>query len=375
MKKRELTRCIGLIVVLAGLAAVASGAYSPVVTLQYPDGYYGGTRQGGISDSGQNVASSITWGSQVRGFRWTDITSTSQQLGFGGNNVYRTEVNCVNNDGMASGVTYFGFRRQAAHWPSGSWQPAALPDTPGTWTESEVYGMNNLGEAVGRTGNGNTNTYHGVKWSADGTTATPLAGGGGSGYHWASDINDAGVAVGFASFGSGIATRPVKWLADGTLVDLTGPAGTAAGGSAQAISPSETIVGFDATASGSFGFAIRPGLPTVWFNFASMGRLIQVHDVNDAGMAVGRARDGNNVDHGFLWDTNTNTVTPLIDLVNPADGWTLIGTGFGISADDRILTRGTRGGVAEAIVIVPEPATLGLLGIGGLLGLMRKRGR
>ena len=350
---------IAVVAVLAGMSAVASGAYPTVVTLQYPDGYYGSTRQGGISDSGQNVSSSITWGAQVRGFRWKDISAVSRQLNFGGNKVYQVGINSVNNEGMAAGVTYFEWRRQATYWPHDSPNsPIGLPDPPGTWLTSEAYQMNNLGEIVGRVGNSNTNDYQGMKWSADGTTVTPFVNGGGSGWHWASDINDASVAVGFASFASAPERRIVKWLADGTLVDLTTPVQALSGGSAQAISPNGTIVGFDATSSGSFGFVLRPDDSVNWFNFASMGRLIQVHDVNDAGMAVGRARDGNNVDHGFLWDTNANTVTPLIDLVDPADGWTYMGTGFGISADGKILSRGTRNGTDEAIVIIPEPTVV-----------------
>ena len=109
--------------------------------------------------------------------------------------------------------------------------------------------------------------------------------------------------------------------------------------------------------------------------------------INNNGLVVGYQYDstgsGDGRAHGFLWDINNPSVvvdlhdasvTDISDITGLSGfGNALIHHPYDINDDGVIVARTQAGGYL--IVLVPEPATLGVLLVGGLLALLRGRRR
>ena len=90
--------------------------------------------------------------------------------------------------------------------------------------------------------------------------------------------------------------------------------------------------------------------------------------INDSGHIVGSS--GSGWDIPFVW--KDGVMTDLNTLIDPASGWTLKNA-TGINNNGWIIGNGIApGGYEHAFLLTPEPATLFLLSLGGLV-LRRKR--
>jgi probable HAF family extracellular repeat protein len=94
--------------------------------------------------------------------------------------------------------------------------------------------------------------------------------------------------------------------------------------------------------------------------------------INDAGQIVGQAENSQGEWRATLFDpTGAGNNINLNTLIDPAGGWTLVNA-YDINASGWIVGKGTNPqGEKHAFLLVPEPATFALLGMGILC--LRKR--
>ena len=257
----------------------------------------------------------------------------------------------------ASGVE-LGTR--AARWASASAMPTELPSP---WTSdtghvsSSAISINGSGVTVGWAykETGPAWGYRGVRWSADGSTATELGylNTSNTGETWCIPrmVNEAGVTVGYAGDytptpGGGPSTRAVRWSADSaTPVVLQHPESPGFDTLAYAINSSGTSVGY-------------------YQNFTP-----------GSGGTIARA---------FAWD-DSGAWTDLNTLIDPASGWVILKYAFAISDSNWVSGVGNfdpdgpgpRGAYERTFLLqVPEPAVLGAaICIAGTISLTRRARR
>jgi hypothetical protein len=103
------------------------------------------------------------------------------------------------------------------------------------------------------------------------------------------------------------------------------------------------------------------------------GGYTEAQSINYAGQIVGRARNSQGDWRATLFDpTGAGNNIDLNTLIDPASGWTLT-SAHDIHNSGWIVGQGINPqGELHAFLLVPEPATFALLGLGAL-ALLRKR--
>jgi hypothetical protein len=283
----------------------------------------------------------------------------------------------MNNRGHVAG--YFNrnaagsLARPFAWYGAGPARELAVP--PGTADSVFAYGINNLGEVVGRIGNDS------VIWSADGgvrIVAPP------AGYTLISgtDLNDAGTLLTEASNGPSGAQSAFRRHADGSVEELPGfhPAALNQRGAAVGIdqvweadgtvrtltSPDGPAYGFDINDAGWVAGKVvvgDVGSPAVW----RQGGLLTViplpaHGDEDNGNAYGINNNGEVVGEGFHNAIYWSEAEGLVDLQTRLDasgaGWVL---NYAVDINDtgQVLAFAGREGVGGAefysVVLTPVP--------------------
>ena len=314
-----------------------------------------------------------------------------------------TSAYSVNDSGVAAGVL-FSNGQQTGFLGS---QTGLQFYSPGPFgSESVASGINDAGQVAGTIlGNGGT---HGVVWTngtmrdlGNGTSALGIndagwiAGGNGQAFvagpsglqdlgvlpggDWSTGaaINNRGAITGYGDTGNG-RFEAFLWVPGGALT----PLGTLGGGNSYGtgINAWNEVVGYGATRTGYLhAFAGTPG------NLRDLGTLggasSYAYGINDAGAIVGSsylANDGGA--HAFIY--LNGVMVDLNSLIPAGGGWDLLGA-FGINDRGQIAGEGRFDGqlrafrldpgglgassrLGFAVVVVPEPATPELIGLGAL---------
>lgn len=314
----------------------------------------------------------------------------------------------INNAGDVVGQASTPLGFSAARW-HGTAITQLQPLPPGSG-QSVARGINNFGDVVGYMliGSGSLSNNRAVRWAAGGTVPTELGNLGkstsGVTNTYAYSINEAGDAVGSADkfqAGIGQGTRATKWLSSGTTaIELptftVGPT-VVASTVAYSINDLGAIAGVATSGSGTnsatraiiwpAGGGAPAELPNLGLN-ASGNPAMSVNAINNAGDVLGYASryvGGVYVDEGpVLWSAGATSAVFLQDLFGPETGWRL-GTAYGMNDSGVIVGRGAFDPDGPAgplgfqtasyrlIPVVPEPQTLGVLGIGLGVCLFRRR--
>ncbi|MCX5653460.1 MAG: PEP-CTERM sorting domain-containing protein [Planctomycetota bacterium] len=307
---------------VAGWSNVASGSYH---TFRYSEGvmsdvaaYHPASRGWGINSAGQVVGDVDQTAALFSGGGVTHLGT------LGGNQSIAQDINdsglIVGHSFLAGDKVIHGFT-----YSGGAMQDLGTLGGSGSRAEA----VNNTGQIVG-----SADTAGGVSHAfADEDGGMTDLGTLGGNLSWAYGINDRGQVVGQAETASGI--THAFFYSDGVMTDLGTLGGAHAG--AEAINEAGVIVGFSYLND-------QPGYHAMVYS------------------------------NGVMADLNT--------LIAPLLGWTLI-EAVGINDSGQIVVNGIDGefiggtltGNYRAFLLtpIPEPATLSLLALGGLLALRRRR--
>ena len=306
-------------------------------------------------------------------------------------------------------------RSAGGHWEAFSWQSGSISPLGflAGGDDSEAYGVNSSGVVVGQS-DGPATPYSGFVY--DGGSMTDLPEPSGQSWSLASDINDSGVIAGKSgSVGVRWSKSGSVWSVAATLTvsgrnEAAGAGINAAGDCVgdsyhpgagyRAIhwapgSTSGTVLPY-AGGSGSWelafdinndadtvvGYSISGGIDraAVWTHDGANwsgsllgnlgGAMSQARAVNNSGVIVGYSEIAAGGEHAFIYDS-VNGLVDLNTLINPGSGWVLT-RAYGINESGHIAGYGTIGGYTHAFLLVPEPATIALLGM-SFVGLLRRR--
>jgi hypothetical protein len=197
-----------------------------------------------------------------------------------------------------------------------------------------------------------------------------------NGYARGHGINDAGEIVGRASLTTFFSSdkHMAHWETDGTLNSVT-TSGTYSTG--QQINNNGVIVG-NGRVSGSntqYGMIWDSGVLTVLGDLGGNGS--RLWSINDAGVAVGWARDADNIKWALVTYDGGQTIVDLNTLVTGLGDFTTLNEAYDVNENGNIagygtLSDGSQG--AFVISIVPIPAAVWLFASGlGMLGWIRRR--
>jgi probable HAF family extracellular repeat protein len=307
-----------------------------------------------INDNGQVVGVSDIAGGQDRAFLW-DSTNGMTNLGtLGGDS---SEALGINNNGQVVGSA----RNPVPNFRAFLWENETMSDLGTLGADwSRAYDINNNGQVVGYT-SGDAFFWDSVGGMID-------IGHLGGNYSWARAINDAGQAVGFSRNSNG-KDRAFLWE-NGTMSDLGAMADSASGA-------------YDINNSGQIVGGSGVGLPEqcraiLWDGVNGMvdlgglgGDSGNAHGINDNGQIVGWSENSDYNGRAFVWDEGT--MYELSTLIPPDSGWDYLSIAYDINNTGQIVGTGRIDGVIHPFILtpIPEPATLILFALGGLM--LRKR--
>ena len=206
---------------------------------------------------------------------------------------------------------------------------------------------------------------------------------GGDFYSRANGISaDGSVIVGEGMNESG--TTAYRWTSSEGMVDIGRLPGSFYSTATAVSADGEVVIGFSATggllngeafrwtaSEGMVGLGFLPG-----FDSSAAGAVSA-----DGSVIVGQSSQSNGfprIYDAFVWD-QIHGMRSLQDILIAGGvdltGWTELTSASGVSADGRIVVGyGRHNGNQEAFIAeIPEPATLGLFGVGGLLVTGRRR--
>lgn len=363
---------------LAALTAVAACAWSAAAQPQYDIYNIGVIDPGDFASQGNGssaggVGVGRSFGVSNQAFSWTlggGLTALPNLASRPFGNAWG-----ANDGGMVVGdgtQTSYGAGSLPLMWTSGV--VGQLPLVSGE-TIGRARDVNNAGVAVGSNSSGSTE--YGVYWDESGVHAIHTTTDTGCTLVIANGVNESGRAIGFG-IDPNNAARNVGFVYDiGTDTAFeVGALDGANGAIAFGISDGGYIVGSSMMNQGD-------GMPFIWSEADGI-MAIPLPDgtsqgsaraVNSAGWAVGVASSAYAIP--FLYD-GTQTYS-LQDLIPDGTGWDLSTNTFsaalGITEDGTIIGTGVFNGDIRAFAMVPVPApgALGLLGAAGMCAARRRR--
>lgn len=335
------------------------------------------------------------------------LVYNNQGLGFASSSTGYSFARGLNENNVVVGSSSAigGSGQVAFTWTSGTGMTALPSLAISSIPNASAQAINDSGIAVGFS-QGAGNPQRAARWNAD-LTATSISTGFSDG---AASINNAGVAVGTVS------SRAVFWTAgSSTPVNLALPANTNES-SASSINNAGMIGGSSSMVIIDEGLSMVSTSATVWnagtiYTFTNSSESVDsnVAAINNNGLAAVQIFDENNVSTSILWNPVTGTTSAFSSTgfvvqdindsamtVGQINGLAALGSSDGsitllnslindptwnltyaseINNAGAIVGYGTHNGQTEAFLMtaVPEPASLGLLGIAGLMALRRKR--
>ncbi len=286
---------------------------------------------------------------------------------------YYGSASSINSSGDATGYVFTNDVNvaQPAVWHNGQLNMLGTLNMP----SGNAYAINDQGIVVGAANDllNPVPQSEAVMWS--GGQATVL-GSFPAAQSWAPAINNRGQILVLAS--SPQETDTWVWTG-GSLTQITSLGGRSLGG--VGINDLGHVAGTAVDANdNTVGFFWKDGTTTALPNLQGDAYAF-VAAINNNDQIVGEGGDGINGSHAVLWQNgqafNLNDLLPansgwyLSDATGIASDGTIVGYGSfdGEAANFELTSSGSPSGTAS----VPEPATLGVLGIAGMLLLWRRR--
>ncbi len=358
---------VSVAVLLSAVSANATTLYEVIDLGVVPDAV--SSKAADINNQGQIVGSSaFSDGSRVA-FLW-ERGSIVPLGGLTGRN--QSHAYAINDSGQIVGHSY-----QTGHNtdqvatlfdPTGSGQNTSMGTLGGV--KSTALDINNAGQIVGLSKISGHSYYFAASFDITGNQQNVTIGPAGSD---AQSINDTGVAVGSALIDGGYHCMIFDMDGGSDYIDLGSLGGNDNAarsinslgqivGEAQA--PSESIIAASFDISGS-GTIVELG--------TLGGAESKAQAVNNLGQIVGFAYTESGDRHATLFDPSGGGANIDLNTVIDQDlGWTLT-FGTSINDDGWIVGYGVNPeGYEHAFLLIPEPSTLILFGLGGLM-LRRKR--
>ena len=368
----------GSISILAGLVVVVAGVSKSEGQVTYSIIDLGSGTPYGINDSGQVV------GQQSGGYAFLYSGGSIQTLGTLPGYVGSSFAFGINDNGQIVGysVNWTGYAYHAFLYSGGSMQD--LSTLGGIW--SQATGINNSGQIVGMAYTGGytqdnderafLHSGSGLLIDSDNLGTLPYGQ-----LSYATAINNNGQAVGYSA--TNVDSQLHAFLfAGGGMVDL----GTLPGGGnvscATGINDSGQVVGY-ASAGGYVHAFLHSGGGSLVLsdNLGTLGGTSsEANGINDSGQVVGYAYASGNVEHAFVWQSDT-LMQDLNSFISSTSGWTLTDA-TAINSNGQIVGWGSGpSGQTDAFLLTPnptpEPSTLALLAAGAIglagYGIRRRR--
>ena len=285
----------------------------------------------GVNENGVVSGNLIT--SPDYGFVW-DQTSGAEYFNPGGPAGGEWHGEDINDNNEV--VSFFG---GANAWKGAIWRDSSYDDLGGVsgYIETVPIAINNHGTVVGGT------------WASAYGAGPPCIGDAASGMRildaqfpnesLATDINDANQIVGYNGMGS---TRTAWRYESGTIQTLPHLSGSSS--MAQGINAAGKVAGVSNSRAVLWQGSLPQDLGTLG------GSSSQANAVNDNDVVVGRAHTASGAEHAFVWQDGQ--MHDLNYLANAPAGWTLV-SASDVSNNGVIAGSGYRNGQQRAFALIP----------------------